>query len=59
MLCLTYCVPFRINTYNALGTQAPFGGYKHSGFGRDGGMDALSAYSEIKTVITKIPSKNS
>jgi len=49
----------RINTYNALSVQVPFGGYKQSGFGRDAGMDSLNAYSEIKSVIVKIPQKNS
>ncbi|KAJ1531964.1 hypothetical protein ONE63_000601 [Megalurothrips usitatus] len=48
-----------INTYNSLSVQVPFGGYKHSGFGRDAGMDALNAYSEIKSVICKVPQKNS
>ncbi|XP_026272339.1 aldehyde dehydrogenase, mitochondrial [Frankliniella occidentalis] len=48
-----------INTYNALSVQVPFGGYKQSGFGRDAGQDALNAYSEIKSVIVKVPQKNS
>lgn len=48
-----------INTYNALSVQVPFGGYKQSGFGRDAGMDSLNAYSEIKSVIVKVPAKNS
>jgi acyl-CoA reductase-like NAD-dependent aldehyde dehydrogenase len=30
--------------------DAPFGGYKLSGIGRDGGTYALNAYSELKYI---------
>jgi acyl-CoA reductase-like NAD-dependent aldehyde dehydrogenase len=30
--------------------QTPFGGFKHSGFGRELGMHALEGYSEVKNV---------
>ena len=30
--------------------DAPFGGYKRSGIGRDGGAFALSAYTELKYI---------
>jgi succinate-semialdehyde dehydrogenase/glutarate-semialdehyde dehydrogenase len=30
--------------------QAPFGGMKHSGFGREGGRYAMDEYTEIKYV---------
>jgi betaine-aldehyde dehydrogenase len=30
--------------------EAPFGGVKHSGFGREQGMAALQHYSEYKSV---------
>ena len=30
--------------------DAPFGGYKLSGIGRDGGRYALNAYSELKYI---------
>jgi acyl-CoA reductase-like NAD-dependent aldehyde dehydrogenase len=33
-----------------LNPDAPFGGYKRSGIGRDGGRWALAAYSELKTI---------
>jgi betaine-aldehyde dehydrogenase len=33
-----------------LNPDAPFGGYKLSGIGRDGGRWALGAYSELKTI---------
>jgi len=33
-----------------LNPDAPFGGYKRSGIGRDGGRWALAAYSELKYI---------
>jgi aldehyde dehydrogenase (NAD+) len=33
-----------------MNTDAPFGGYKQSGIGRDGGRYALNAYSELKHI---------
>ena len=33
-----------------LNPDAPFGGYKQSGIGRDGGRWALAAYGELKTI---------
>ena len=35
------------NTFNKFDPTAPFGGYKESGFGREGGIHGLSAYLEI------------
>ncbi|HMN33234.1 MAG TPA: aldehyde dehydrogenase family protein [Chitinophagaceae bacterium] len=32
------------NTYNKFDPSSPFGGYKESGFGREGGIHGLSAY---------------
>lgn len=32
------------NTYNKFDPTSPFGGYKESGFGREGGIHGLSAY---------------
>lgn len=48
-----------VNTYNQLSAQAPFGGYKQSGHGRENGEYGLSNYTEVKCVITRIPQKNS
>ncbi|XP_055327230.1 aldehyde dehydrogenase, mitochondrial-like [Paramacrobiotus metropolitanus] len=48
-----------INCHNALGSQAPFGGFKQSGIGRELGEYALEAYSEVKTVTIAVPKKNS
>lgn len=39
-----------INQYNWYDSGAPFGGYKQSGFGRELGRQALSYYTETKTV---------
>jgi aldehyde dehydrogenase (NAD+) len=35
------------NTYNKFDPASPFGGYKESGFGREGGMHGLSAYLKL------------
>ncbi|GBN11277.1 Aldehyde dehydrogenase, mitochondrial [Araneus ventricosus] len=48
-----------INCYDVFSAQAPFGGFKMSGIGRELGEYGLQAYSEIKTVTMKIPQKNS
>jgi aldehyde dehydrogenase (NAD+) len=36
------------NTYNKFDPSSPFGGYKESGFGREGGMHGLSGYVKLK-----------
>lgn len=36
------------NTYNKFDPASPFGGYKESGFGREGGRHGLSAYLQFK-----------
>uniref|UniRef100_A0A8C9N258 aldehyde dehydrogenase (NAD(+)) n=1 Tax=Serinus canaria TaxID=9135 RepID=A0A8C9N258_SERCA len=51
--------PSRINCYDVFGAQAPFGGYKASGNGRELGEYGLEAYVEVKNVTIKIPQKNS
>ena len=35
------------NTYNKFDPSSPFGGYKESGFGREGGKQGLLAYLEV------------
>ena len=40
-----------INTYGVLPHTAPFGGFKQSGWGREGGRDALLEYTQIKNVM--------
>jgi len=43
-----------VNCYNAITQQAPFGGFKKSGQGRELGEYALKEYTEVKTVSIKI-----
>ncbi len=39
-----------VNSTHSVHTEAPFGGYKHSGMGREMGMHAVNLYTEIKNV---------
>lgn len=39
-----------INCNNSVHVEAPFGGFKQSGLGRDLGMNAMDGYSELKNV---------
>jgi len=39
-----------VNTYNMLFNEAPFGGYKNSGIGRELGLQGLDLYTETKNV---------
>jgi aldehyde dehydrogenase (NAD+)/betaine-aldehyde dehydrogenase len=44
-----------INTYGAGGgVELPFGGYKHSGFGREKGFEALLGYTRTKAVAVRL-----
>jgi betaine-aldehyde dehydrogenase len=39
-----------VNCHNSVHTEAPFGGCKQSGLGRDLGMAAMEGYTEVKNV---------
>ena len=39
-----------INSHSSVHVDAPFGGYKRSGLGRDLGMTAMEGYTELKNV---------
>ncbi len=39
-----------VNSNHSVHTEAPFGGYKKSGFGREMGMHAIQLYTEVKSV---------
>ena len=36
------------NTYNRFDPTSPFGGYKESGFGREGGLHGLAPYLDFE-----------
>ena len=38
-----------VNTYRAVSFMMPFGGMKHSGIGRESGMDAIHEFLETKS----------
>lgn len=44
-----------VNTAMARDLRAPFGGYKHSGLGRDGLLESINLFTEEKTIM--IPSQ--
>ena len=43
-----------INQYFAGGIATPFGGVKHSGFGREKGLAALASYYQVKCITARI-----
>jgi len=47
-----------VNIYNHFTPQAPFGGYKMSGQGREYGLYGVEAFLEVKTVFIKTPTKS-
>jgi len=46
-----------VNCYDVFRPQAPFGGFKMSGIGRELGEYGLQQYSEVKVVVIKLASK--
>ncbi|MEO8858256.1 MAG: aldehyde dehydrogenase family protein, partial [Burkholderiaceae bacterium] len=47
-----------VNTYRSVSTLSPVGGYKHSGYGRENGMDAIKEFLQVKSVwigLTPVP----
>ena len=43
-----------INDYGTMPATVPFGGYKHSGLGRENGEHAIEHYTQIKTIYTNL-----
>ena len=39
-----------VNSHSSVHVEAPFGGFKQSGLGRDLGMNALEGYTELKNI---------
>ncbi len=46
------CGTVWVNTYGGFYNQAPYGGYKQSGFGRELGQDGLLEYTQTKHICT-------
>jgi acyl-CoA reductase-like NAD-dependent aldehyde dehydrogenase len=43
-----------VNCYGMIDTASPFGGYKQSGFGREGGRHVIDLFTQIKSVYVKL-----
>jgi betaine-aldehyde dehydrogenase len=43
-----------VNTNSSVHTEAPFGGYKMSGIGRELGMHAMELYTEVKNIFVDL-----
>lgn len=43
-----------VNNYNVTPVGMPFGGIKHSGFGRENGMNAMLQYSQQKSIYVEL-----
>ena len=43
-----------VNSHSSVHVEAPFGGYKQSGIGRDLGMAAMDGYTELKNVFMDV-----
>ena len=40
-----------VNTFRSTHWMLPYGGYKLSGIGRENGLEALHAFTELKTIV--------
>ncbi|MFC1633443.1 aldehyde dehydrogenase family protein [Planctomycetota bacterium] len=47
-----------VNTNSSVFVEAPFGGFKRSGFGRDLGTEAMQLYTEVKNVFISVRDRN-
>ncbi|WP_408011655.1 aldehyde dehydrogenase [Pseudalkalibacillus sp. A8] len=43
-----------VNTYRTTAAQAPFGGFKSSGYGKERGVEALYEYTQVKNVMVNL-----
>ena len=46
-----------INAYRTVSFTTPFGGYKHSGIGRENGLESLREYTQVKSVWVELTGK--
>jgi len=42
-----------VNTYHAIFPNVEFGGFKQSGFGREGGVDGINEWTQTKSVVVQ------
>ncbi len=47
-----------VNTYNVVTSEAPFGGFKQSGWGRENGPYALHDFTEVKQVYVNLAERS-
>ncbi|HEX2645940.1 MAG TPA: aldehyde dehydrogenase family protein [Candidatus Dormibacteraeota bacterium] len=47
-----------VNTYNVVTSEAPFGGFKQSGWGRENGPYALNDFTEVKQVYVNLAERS-
>ncbi len=47
-----------VNMYNVVTSEAPFGGFKESGWGRENGPYALEAFTEVKAVYVNLAERS-
>ena len=40
-----------VNTYRVISYLSPLGGYKHSGIGRENGLDSIQNYLQTKSIM--------
>lgn len=43
-----------VNTFRPVHWMLPYGGYKLSGLGRENGIDAMEAFTEVKTIVVDL-----
>ncbi len=49
------CGVLSVNTNSSVFQEAPFGGFKQSGIGRDLGVEAFRQYTELKNIFIRVP----
>jgi betaine-aldehyde dehydrogenase len=47
-----------VNTNSSVYIEAPFGGFKRSGFGRDLGIEAMRLYTEVKNIFISVKDRD-
>lgn len=50
------CGSVWINTYRTSAAQAPFGGFKRSGYGRERGTDVIDHYTRLRNTMIDLSS---